>query len=402
MALIHSIIALALAALAITGCGFQIIVLLAAERFFARPAKVPTGAPSINILKPLCGAPAGLEEALASFCDQAWGGPVQILFGIQDEADPAVSIVEELKRLRPDQDLAIVLAPRRPDENSQIGNPKIANLLAMAPHAKGEILVVSDADILAPAGYLAALLAELEAPDVGAASGFYFGAPRVETGGGIAARLAALEITTRFLPNAVFSAVSGLAQPCMGSAIALRRETLAAIGGFEALGGLLADDFELGAAVRRRGLRLAWPPRLLGHLCVETSLREVFGHELRWARTIRRIDPAGHSGSLISHPFALALLAAFFAGFSPWSLVLLAVALLLRWMAKWRMERIAGIAAGPAWLLPLGDVLSLMVFIASFAGGQVAWRGRRLSVDAEGRLSAPNSDASTSAQKGPI
>ncbi|MGH6991913.1 MAG: glycosyltransferase, partial [Caulobacteraceae bacterium] len=196
MALIHSIIALALAALAITGCGFQIIVLLAAERFFARPAKAPAGAPSISVLKPLCGAPAGLEEALASFCDQAWGGPVQILFGIQDEADPAVSIVEELKRLRPDQDLAIVLAPRRPDENSQIGNPKIANLLAMAPHAKGEILVVSDADILAPAGYLAALLAELEAPDVGAASGFYFGAPRVETGGGIAARLAALEIST--------------------------------------------------------------------------------------------------------------------------------------------------------------------------------------------------------------
>ncbi|MGH7012179.1 MAG: glycosyltransferase, partial [Caulobacteraceae bacterium] len=208
MALIHSIVALALAALAITGCGFQIIALFAAERFFARPAKVPTGAPSISVLKPLCGAPAGLEEALASFCDQAWGGPLQVLFGIQDEADPAVSIVEELKRLRPDQDLAIVLAPRRPDENSQIGNPKIANLLAMAPHAKGEILVVSDADILAPAGYLAALLAELEAPDVGAASGFYFGAPRVETGGGIAARLAALEITTRFLPNAVFSAVS--------------------------------------------------------------------------------------------------------------------------------------------------------------------------------------------------
>ena len=47
----------------------------------------------VTVLKPLCGAEPGLYENLRSFCLQKYGN-YQIVFGIQDEADPALDVVE--------------------------------------------------------------------------------------------------------------------------------------------------------------------------------------------------------------------------------------------------------------------------------------------------------------------
>ena len=48
-----------------------------------------------------------------------------------------------------------------------------------------------------------------------------------------------------FLPNAVVGTSLGLASPCMGSTIALRRETLDEVGGFAAFVDRLADDYDV-------------------------------------------------------------------------------------------------------------------------------------------------------------
>ena len=48
----------------------------------------------------------------------------------------------------------------------------------------------------------------------------------------------------------------GLAKPCFGSTIALKREALNAIGGFEAFANQLADDYAIGAAVEGQDIPL--------------------------------------------------------------------------------------------------------------------------------------------------
>jgi ceramide glucosyltransferase len=130
---------------------------------------------------------------------------------------------------------------------------------------------------------------------------------RGEAHGGLWARLAAMAIDYRFLPDVLVGLALGLARPCFGSTIALRRETLRAIGGFDAFVEQLADDYAIGAAVRAAGLTVAIPPLIVRHGFSERTAFELLRHELRWARTLRAASPAGYAGLAITHPLPCAL-----------------------------------------------------------------------------------------------
>ena len=62
--------------------------------------------------------------------------------------------------------------------------------------------------------------------------------------------------------------------------MALRAETLRRIGGFAAFADQLADDYAIGAAVRRLGLGVAIPPMVVDHVCSEHSFVELARREL--------------------------------------------------------------------------------------------------------------------------
>jgi ceramide glucosyltransferase len=366
-----------LLALALAGAAFAVAAILAVGRTLAGTAPAATAAPAVTILKPLHGAEPGLEAALASCLEQDYPAPVQIVCGVQDASDPAAAVVGRLKARFGDRDIVLVQSAK-----THGANAKVSNLVNMSGAAAHGVLVLADSDIAVPRHWLAAVVAALSAPGVGVVSCFYAG-----MGQGGWARFAAMGISYGFLPNAVLGAASGLAHPCFGSTIALRRETLDEIGGFAAFRDTLADDYEIGRAVRRRGHRLVYPPVLVRHLCTEATFGELWRHELRWARTIRTVDPLGHFGSAVTHAVPLALIGAAFASFSPAALVVLAAVVAARLSLKGRIDHIAGTAAGPAWLLPARDMLSFAVFVASLAGGTVSWRGDRLRIGTGGEIS---------------
>ncbi len=347
-----------------------------------RPRRLPaavqaTHLPAVTLLKPLCGAEPGLEEDLRSFFEQDYRGRLQILCGVQSRSDPALAVVEKLARQYPSVCLDIVV-----DATSRGRNPKIANLINMFPKADGEVLLLSDGDIRAPAHYTTTLVNEIQSPGVGAVTCLYRG----YAVSGRWARLEAMGIDYGFLPNAVAGTALGLATPCFGATIGLRRSTLSEIGGFEALSQHLADDYELGRAVRAKGHAVRLSALVLRHACSERSFPGLFRHELRWARTIRLLNAAGHAGSLITYPVPLALLASAGLGFGLQELTLLCAALLMRLWLAWRIRNRLGAQSGPLWLLPCRDVLSFIVFLASFLGNSVYWRGTRYETEARGLL----------------
>ena len=200
----------------------------------------------------------------------------------------------------------------------------------------------------------------------------------------LAARLGATAITHTFLPGALLSRALGR-QDCLGATMALRRETLAAVGGLPALVDHLADDNVLGRLVRARGLAVRLAPTVCATTVPETALGALFRHELRWARTILALVPAEFAASAIQYPLAWAALAVALSGGAAWALAAFALA----WAGRARGgaragERAsawchAGLAAPvPVWLLPLRDLLSMAVFAASYAGDRVEWRGQVL------------------------
>jgi ceramide glucosyltransferase len=366
-----------LAVCALIGACYAVASARAVERFFKTPNAAEADHPPVTVLKPLHGAEPGLTENLESFCVQNYPAPVQFLFGVQDAKDPAIAIVKILQEKHPQLDLALVTGSYR-----EASNPKIANLVTMFPHAKHDVLILSDSDIGVSAGYLRNVVATLGQPGIGAVTCCYTG----RASDRFWSKMAAMGTDYQFLPAVLYGVGIGLATPCFGSTIAVRKSVLAEIGGFAAFGERLADDYEIGRAIRARGYRIALPPLVVTHSANEDSAGDLFRHELRWARTIRAIDGLGHMGSLVTHPVPLAILGALLLGFSYAATLALAVAIASRLWLKHRIDRALGINGLSSWLLVPRDVLSFMVFLSSFFVRQVDWQGQRYKVVASGTL----------------
>ena len=176
----------------------------------------------------------------------------------------------------------------------------------------------------------------------------------------------------------------------------LRRQDLAGIGGFQALAGHLADDQVLGRRILGLGLRVALAQTVPLTTVPETSFRALFTHELRWARTIRTLEPVGFAASVLQYPLSWCLLTILFAGGATWSIGVFMIAWVLRavaargvgmalsplWAEHGRVGEKAALAFRcPVWLLPVRDVLSVAVMLASYAGRRVLWRGTGLQAD---------------------
>jgi ceramide glucosyltransferase len=350
----------------------------ASVRFARRTAPPSRQLPPVSILKPLHGAEPGLYENLRSAAEQDY--PVhQLVLGVADPQDGAVPVARALIGDHPDRDIALVVEPTRHGSNA-----KISNLRNMLPAARHDILVIADSDIRVGRGYLAAVVTPLLAPRAGLVTCLYRGV----SNGGPWSQLGAQFINFSFLPAALLAEALGAGGGCFGATMALRRDVLARCGGFARLRDELADDYRLGEAVRACGLDVVLS-RYLVETCVsEPSFRDLWRHELRWARTMRSIAPVGYAGSILMYPVALAVLAMAASRFALTACAFLAISCALRWLSARLVAGALGLATARLWLLPMRDLLSFTVFIASFLGRSVVWRDQAFRVEASGRLIA--------------
>ncbi len=358
------------------GSIYALLASFLVARFARQPKSLSNAAEDVTLLKPLYGAEPGLSASLASFCDQDYPADLQMLCGVQDPADKAIPVVRGLRRGRA-CDVELVVAPRTTD-----GNPKIGNILNVFPRAKYDVIILSDSDIRVGPNYVRGIVAQLQQPRVGLVTCLYRGSALT----GFWSRMAAAAVDQHFLPSVLVGVAFGLAKPCFGSTIALRRDTLERIGGFAAFANTLADDYAMGDAVRRLGLKVAIAPFTVGHTFAEDSFGALLAHELRWARTIRLVDPVGYAGSIVTHPLPFALAALPLSGFSAIAWMILLVTLACRLCVPIQVEWLPGGGKSSWWLSPLRDLLSFAVFVASFVPGAVNWRGRRYSVGSDGTV----------------
>jgi ceramide glucosyltransferase len=371
-AMIATILACLFSLLAAVGT----LYMLAAAAIMSRLAQAGTphgAAEPVTLLKPLHGPEPRLAANLATFFAQDWPAEIEMVAGVSREDDPAAEAASTVGA-------TLVVDPTRHGANG-----KVSNLINMMRAARHDLLVLSDSDMSVSSAYLRILAGALAKPGVGAVSCLYRG--RSEAGGWSV--LAAAGISYQFLPSVAMGVALGLAKPCMGSTIALRRATLDAIGGFERVADKLADDYEIGAAVRALGFTVAVPPMIVTHGCDETSFSAIWRHERRWAITVRRIDPAGNLGQSVTHPFAWALLTLPFAPLP--GLALMLAALGSRLVLKGTVDRAVGASSAPFWMIPFRDCVSFATYLGAFVARNVDWRGEKLTMLDKGRVSAERS-----------
>jgi ceramide glucosyltransferase len=364
----------------VAASGLYWVVAWAAVRRLLRRAAPPGPAaalPAASILKPVRGLDEGAAESLATFLRQDHPR-TEVLFGVDDPADPAVAVIERLRREHPAvRTRLVVAAPGGP-------NRKASLLDALAREARHDVLVAADADMRVAPDYLRRVLTVLAAPGVGLVTCPYRG----EAPASVAARLEALHIGVTFLPSMAVAAELVRLPFAMGATIALGRAELDAIGGFAAVAGHLADDYEVGARVAALGRRVVVCPLVLATVLGAPRLRDVWQREVRWSRCARVSRPAGQLGYGITFttPLALALLA--LTGGAPAGWIAIGGALALRWAVAAAVARETGDRASRAALplLPVRDVLSAAVWAVGLVGRRVVWRGEAFDVVEGGRL----------------
>ena len=236
--------------------------------------------PPMTVLKPVCGLENNLEENLRSFCRQDYE-KFQVIFGVHDNADPAIPVIRGLIDEFPHHDLSLVI-----DDTIIGSNYKVSNLANMFRQARHDI-IVADSDMRVCRDYLKAVAAPFEDPKVGAATCLYSG----RASGRLPSKLGAIFINDWFLPSALIPAVLGRLTYCFGATMAIRRSNLERFGAFDALADVLADDFMFGRLVHKQGHRIALIPYIVENVIDDPSLKSLFLRELRWARTIRSVEP---------------------------------------------------------------------------------------------------------------
>jgi ceramide glucosyltransferase len=337
--------------------------------------------PPISILKPLKGVDPDIYESFRSHCLQDYP-EYEIVFGVSDADDPAIASVERLKSEFPDRAIRLVVAP-----NILGANVKVSNLQQMLPHARYEYLIVNDSDILVERDYLRRVIAPFLAKEdhVGMVTCLYRGVASATLG----SRLESLGISTDFCAGVIVARqLEGGLRFALGSTMAFRRADLALAGGFEAIVDYLADDYELGRRIANLGLRVH-----LSDVVVEThlpayDLSGFLAHQLRWARGVRDSRAGGYFGLVTTFGLMWALLALLTSAAAQWSIGLLIGVPALRMAVAIAMGKV--VLKDPRlfshiWLLPLRDLIAVGVWVASFAGHTVTWRGDRFELK-DGRL----------------
>jgi ceramide glucosyltransferase len=360
---------------AIVGCAFTLVASACVLGFPLEDPAEPAAQPPVTVLKPLHDAEPGLHGRLAAFCRQDYGGPVQVLCGAQDRDSPAVAVVGTMDAGSSAAAIELIVEPR-----SHGVNRKVSNLINIMPRARHDTLVLSDSDIVVGPHYLRTITALLAPSRVGAVTCLYYGIG----GEGLWTRFSALAINAQFLPQALMAVSLGLAKPCCGATIALRRSTLDRIGGFGAFADTLADDHAIGVAVRATGYDIVTAPFLVGHSCFEASLHQLVRQQIRVARTIKSIYPIAYGCTIITHTWPLALLGLLLG--SPAALLVVVAALLSRVMLCRCVEWRFWLPRQDYWLMPLQDIVAFGVYVTSYFGATVHWRGAHYRVLADGTL----------------
>ena len=399
--MLATIVASATTILTFAGIFYYIAVLWSARSFIRgrtsrlKPPEGLSGPPSgfalgVSILKPVKGLDPGMYEAFASHCRQEYAGEYEILFGVSALDDPAeapvIAAIERLKTEFPERAIRLVETPERLGPNGKMGN-----VVQLARHARYDYLIVNDSDIRVGRHYLARIMAEFEkqgsglrpqgTKEVGLVTAPYRG----HTHGTLGSKLEALGISTDFFPGVLVALkVDGEIRFGLGSTLAVSRAALDAIGGFAPLVDTLADDYELGHRISLAGYGVA-----LSREVVETSvpaytMHGYFAHQLRWARAIRDSRRGGYVGLMFTYGLCWAVLNWLAWGFAIESLALLSLALL----ARVTVALSVGIGIlndrqvlRDLWLLPVRDMTAVAVWVWSFAGNTVTWRGETFRLE---------------------
>lgn len=338
--------------------------------------------PPVTIFKPVHGMEARLEENLESFFQQDYPD-YEIIIGARSEDDPAIQLAKKIAQRHPQIKSRMVASgpPEWP-------NAKVFTLDKMIPLSRNDFFVISDSDVRVDRDFLRNVIPPLFDQKLGLVTCLYRGDPASD----FWSFLEALGMSVE-MPSGVVTAdmLEGI-RFALGPAVALRRDSLNAIGGIRATADYYSDDYVLGNKIWAAGYKVIFSHYFIHHVLTPRTFVRTLGDQLRWMKSTRHSRPWGHIGSGLTFamPFGLlGLIAAAALGRWELGLLFLAAAFANRviqslavgwWLMKDRR------ALKFCWLYPLRDLQGFGVWVASFLSHTFYWRGEVYRFTKDGRI----------------
>jgi len=344
----------------------------------ATPSPTTSGSPGISVLKPLCGVDDELLENLESFAALDYP-EFELLLGIASRQDAAYPVACTFAERMPARARVVVQA--------RAGglNPKVGQLIGLAAEARHDLLVVSDSNVRVEPGYLREIAEHLSDPTVGLVTHPIAGLGERSLG----SLLDNLGLSSTIEPSMIAAQRLAGFRIVIGKSMALRRSDLAALGGFERVQDVLAEDYILGRmVVREAGKRVVVARSPVINVSTRRSVADFVDRYARWGVTQRAAVGTGRYGCLVlRYPISLAAAAALV---HPGSLTCAALALSCAartLMDAWTARVLHPSSLGRrALAIALKDVLLCFAWAHGLLRREVTWRGTRLRVLAGSRL----------------
>ena len=359
--------------------GYLFFALIAVEHFNYKKNKktiMENFQPSVTILKPIYGLDPDMLDNLRSFCQQDYP-QYQVIFGIQDKNDPALSIVEEITKEFSESDVSYIISTERHGTNH-----KVSNLINMYPYIKHEYILIADSDMRVSKNFLTQVISPFSDTKIGAVTCLYNGIAKDK----IASKLNAMFINNWFLPSVLISRILQPMKYCLGATMIVKRNILKKIGGFESLSNHLADDYILGKLISNFGYKIHLSDYIVENIVEEASFKNLILHELRWARTLKRIEPLGYALTFLTDSLVLSIFAGITLFITTESFILLCLPIVITLSLRVLLHNSANKMinskrVSEIWLIPLRDILSFCIRIISYIGNSVRWRNNTFVVD---------------------
>lgn len=370
----------------LAGSAYALLCVFAVAWFRLRSARRPAAPfgdawPPVTILKPVHGLEKNQRENLRSTCLQDYPD-FQVVFSVQEEDDPAIPLLKDLEREFGPARVTVVI------ENRPAGtNGKINNMIGGLLYAKHEILVISDSDVRLRPEYLKCIVGPLADPEVGCVCTLY----KAVCADTWYERFELLTLNADFMTSVIFAHVTGASKFCLGASAAVRKSTLDAIGGLEALADYLVEDYEMGRRIWETGRKISVEPYLAETMVDLKSPSQWWGHQVYWDQNTRAARPVAFFATVVIRALPFALLYAVLNAGNPLSLAVLGSTLLIRlasagFILGWGLRDREGLRS--LWLLPLRDLASLASWALAFIKRTTIWRGAEFTLTRDGRLVA--------------
>lgn len=335
--------------------------------------------PPVSILKPMKGVDPEWLDNITSFVAQEYP-EYEVLLGFNDPRDEGLHLANDIAKSSGSRVRVVV-------HSTHLGaNPKVSNLYGLLHAARYPLLLISDSDIRVNRTYLKGIVGEyLATENVGIVTSL----SKIPSALSAGAALESLTNAADFIPSVLVARRLEGVTFGLGPSMMLSKDRLQEIGGLPAFADYLAEDYQIGNRLWKKGYRNILSAHLIENVVGRMRILEYIVHQMRWARTYRACRPRGFFGYGITHMFPFSLLFLILHGPTAFSLSALAAVLVLRCSLVLVVSRKAGYPTRWLrwlWLLPAKDLLSFGIWLRCFLGSHIFWRGSHYELLKDGLM----------------